>query len=72
MTNDTAVFDAIRLDADSGEKNCVGHVGTREAIKRDGLEIDASSLAYCPHEGINNEDYVDTDLVRKYPSLVAL
>lgn len=72
MINDTAVFDAMCLNADSGEKGWVGHMGTREAIKRDGLEIDAASLAYCPHEWINNEGYVDLDLVRKHPLLVAL
>ena len=50
----------------------VGQMGTREAIRRDGLEIDPASLAYCPHEWINDEGYVDIDLVRKFPSLVAL
>ncbi|MCG2633183.1 hypothetical protein L6654_42470 [Bradyrhizobium sp. WYCCWR 13023] len=72
MRNDTAVFDAIRLDADHGEKNWVGQMGTREAIARDRLEIDPASLAYCPHEWINHEGYVDIELVRKYPLLVAL
>lgn len=67
MTNDTAVFDAIHLDAKSGEKEWDGRLGTREAIMRDGLAIDRASLAYCPHEWINSAGYVDLDLVRKFP-----
>nr|AWM05895.1 hypothetical protein CIT39_05145 [Bradyrhizobium symbiodeficiens]QDF36268.1 hypothetical protein FJN17_01110 [Bradyrhizobium symbiodeficiens] len=32
----------------------VSQWGTRDAIKRDGMEVDAPSLAYCPHEWIND------------------
>ncbi len=72
MTNDTAVFDALRLNANSGEKDWVGRTGTREAIRRDGLAIDAASLAFCPHEWINEAGYVDLELVRRFPLMLAL
>lgn len=71
MTNDTAVFDAMRRDPDNGERVWAG-LGTREAIRRDGLEIDAASLAFCPHEWINSIGYVDLELVRKFPLFLAL
>lgn len=72
MTNDTAVFDAMRLDPNSGEREWAGRLGTREAIFRDGLAPDPASLAFCPHEWINPEGYVDIDLVRRAPRLFPL
>jgi hypothetical protein len=44
LTNDTAVFDAMRPDPKNGEREWAGRMGTRDAIRRDGLEIDAASL----------------------------
>jgi len=72
MTNDTAVYDAVRIDPKNGEKEWTGRTGTREAIARDGLAVDAASLAYCPHEWINSAGYVDLELVRKFPLILAL
>ncbi|WP_375310664.1 hypothetical protein WHZ77_26525 [Bradyrhizobium sp. A5] len=72
MTNDTAVYDALRVDPTSGDKEGAGRMGTRDAIRRDGLEIDAASLAFCPHEWINSTGYVDLELVRKFPLMLAL
>lgn len=72
MTNDTAVFDAMRLDPNSGEREWAGRLGTREAIFRDGLAPDPASLAYCPHEWIDSAGYVDLDLVQKFPLMLAL
>lgn len=61
--NDTAVFDAMRADP-NGRSQWTGRLGTRKAIRRDGLELDPSSLAYCPHEWINAAGYVYLELVR--------
>ncbi|TYL96613.1 hypothetical protein FXB40_11230 [Bradyrhizobium rifense] len=72
MTNDTAVFDAMRPDRERAEREWAGQMGTRNAIKRDGLEIDAASLAFCPHEWINSDGDVDLELVRKFPLMLAL
>ncbi|WLB24200.1 hypothetical protein [Bradyrhizobium japonicum] len=72
MTNDTAVFDAMRADPKNGEREWAGRMGTRDAIRRDGLEIDTASLAFCPHEWINSAGYVDIELVRKFPLMLAL
>lgn len=72
MKNDTAVYDALRVDPTSGGKEWAGRMGTREAIRRDSLEIDAASLAFCPHEWINSAGYVDLELVRKFPLMLAL
>jgi hypothetical protein len=72
VTNDTAVFDALRLDPNSGLAEWAGRMGTREAVRRDGLEIDAASLAFCPHEWINSAGYVDLEHVRKFPLMLAL
>lgn len=47
-------------------------MGTRDAIRRDSLEIDPASLAFCPHEWINGTGYVDIELVRKFPLMLAL
>jgi len=47
-------------------------LGTRKAITRDGFEIDAASIAFCPHEWINNSGYVDLELVRKHPLILAV
>jgi hypothetical protein len=49
MTNDTAVFDAMRFDVSSGENVWTGLTGIREAIRRDGYGIDPISLRFCPH-----------------------
>ncbi len=67
MTNDTAVYDAMHLDPASGEQSWTDRMGTREAIMRDGLAIDPGSLAFCPHEWIDNNGYVDLTLVQKSP-----
>jgi hypothetical protein len=72
MTNDTAVFDAMRRDPISGRKTWIGYMGTREAIRRDGMEADTSSLSYCPHEWINSDGYVDLKLVQQFPLMLAL
>ena len=72
MTNDTAVFDAMRPDRESGEREWAGRMGTLDAIRRDGLEIDTPSLAFCPHEWINSAGYVDIEVVRKFPLMLAL
>jgi hypothetical protein len=72
VKNDTAVYDALRLDLASGGKEWAGLMGTRDAIRRDSLEIDAASLAFCPHEWINSAGYVDLELVRKFPLMLAL
>ncbi|MCK1297438.1 hypothetical protein IVB33_15285 [Bradyrhizobium sp. 24] len=69
--NDTAVFDAMRPDP-NGRRQWAGRLGTGEAIKRDGLELDPGSLVYCPHEWINAAGYVDLELVRKYPLMFAV
>jgi hypothetical protein len=72
MTNDTAVFDALRLDPNSGLAEWAGRLGTREAIRSDGLEIDAASLSFCPHEWIDPAGYVDLQLVRQFPRMLAV
>ncbi|MDH6263566.1 hypothetical protein [Bradyrhizobium sp. BR13661] len=72
MTNDTAVFNAVRLDPITGEKEWIGRMGTRTAIARDGLVVDPTSLGYCPHEWLEASGYVDLDLVRKFPHGIAV
>ncbi|WP_426424893.1 hypothetical protein [Bradyrhizobium genosp. A] len=72
MTNDTAVFDAMRLDPTTGEKEWIGRMGTRSAIARDGLEIDQASLGYCPHEWLDPTGYVDLELARQFPLMLAV
>ncbi|MCK1608150.1 hypothetical protein IVA77_38055 [Bradyrhizobium sp. 136] len=71
-TNDTAVFDALRLDPNSGLAEWAGRLGTREAIRRDGLEIGAASLAFCPHEWIDSAGHVDLELVRQFPLMLSV
>jgi hypothetical protein len=66
VTNDIAVFDALRFDARSGDRVATGRIGTREAIIRDGLLIDPLSIGYCPHEWIDGSGYVDPELARKF------
>ncbi|MCP3368458.1 hypothetical protein [Bradyrhizobium cajani] len=66
VINDTAVFDALRLDVGSGDRVATGLIGTREAIVRDGLFIDPLSIGYCPHEWIDGSGYVDPELARKF------
>ncbi|MFB6452768.1 hypothetical protein [Bradyrhizobium tunisiense] len=43
---------------------------TRNAIRRDRLEIDAGSLAFCAHDWSNSGGYLE--LVRKFPLMLAL
>jgi hypothetical protein len=66
VTNDTAVFDALRFDPGIGARVSTGRIGTRDAIDRDGLFIDPSSFGYCPHEWIDGSGYVDLELARKF------
>ena len=72
VTNDTAVFDALRFDPREGERIATGRIGTREAIVRDGLLIDPSTLAYCPHQWIDASGYLNLDLTRQFPYSLAL
>ncbi|MGA7808509.1 hypothetical protein [Bradyrhizobium sp.] len=72
MTHDTAIFDAMRFDMTSGENVWTGQMGTRQAILRDGYRVDTVSLCYCPHEWIDDRGYVDPELVRKHPLLIAI
>jgi hypothetical protein len=72
VTNDTAVYDAVRIDPINGGAEWAGRMGTRNAIARDGLTIDTASLAYCPHEWLNESGYVDLECVRSSPRLFAL
>jgi hypothetical protein len=66
MTNDTAVFDAVRLNIRTGSEVWTGRIGTPEAIRRDGLLI-GGELRYCPHEWLDKRGYVDLELARKHP-----
>ena len=43
MTNDTAVFDAMRPDPLDGDKQSEGRLETRAAITRDGLALGVQS-----------------------------
>ncbi|MCK1618046.1 hypothetical protein IVA96_15615 [Bradyrhizobium sp. 159] len=72
MKNDTAVYDAFRVDPINGGAEWAGRMGTRHAIARDGLTIDPASLAYCPHEWLNENGYVDLERVQSSPRLFAL
>lgn len=63
--NDTAVFDAFRIGP-STERN------TRQAITRSGFLVDATSIACCPHEWLDEASYVDANLARKHPYHLAL
>jgi hypothetical protein len=67
MKNDTAVFAAMRFDADAGENTWTGLRGTREALLRDGYSIDPLSMDFCPHQWIDKMGYVDLDLTRATP-----
>jgi hypothetical protein len=67
MTNDTAVFDAMRFDVSDGKNIWTGLTGTREALRRDGYSIDPLSLRFCPHEWIDGRGYVKQDLTRCAP-----
>jgi hypothetical protein len=67
MTNDKAVFDAMRFDIRAGQDIWSRRTGTREAINRDGYRIDPMSLRYCPHEWIDDRGYVDLELSREHP-----
>jgi hypothetical protein len=71
MRNDIAVFEAMRVDPITGEKEWVGRMGTRAAIARDGLEVDPASLGYCPHEWLDRSGYVDLQLARQFPHPLA-
>jgi hypothetical protein len=67
MANDTAVFDAMRIDVSSGENIWTGLIGTREAIRRDGYCVEPISLRFCPHEWIDSRGYVSRDLTPNAP-----
>ena len=67
MTNDVAVYDAICPDPANGEDAWIDRMGTREAIVRNGLTIDPHSLAFCPHEWIDESGYVNLKLVQQSP-----
>jgi len=71
MANDTAVFDAVRLNIRTGGEVWTGRVGTPEAIRRDGLLI-GGELRYCPHEWLDKRGYVDPELAQRYPNSRAL
>jgi hypothetical protein len=66
-TNDTEVFDAMRFDVVSGDMVWTGHVGTREAIRRERLAIDPGSWSFCPHQWLDEQGFVDRELSRKHP-----
>ena len=67
MRNDTAVYDAFLVDPTDGSKKWIGRMGTRRAIMRDGFAIDPPSLAYCPHEWLDERGYIDIERVRAFP-----
>jgi hypothetical protein len=64
MTNDTAVYDAMRYD--NGELIWAERVGRPDAIVRDGLTI-GGELRYCPHEWLDDRGYVSLELSQKHP-----
>jgi hypothetical protein len=64
MPNDTAVFDAMRFDFSTGDNVWTGLTGTREAIRRDGYNVDTIALRFCPHEWVDVRGYVDQDLAQ--------
>jgi len=72
MTNDIAVYDAMRLSRNSGKSVWTGRMGTRAAITRDGLVVDPGSLAYCPHQWIDADGYVDQELAKRHPHHLAI
>ena len=72
MTNDTAVYDAFDVNPIDGNKQWLGRMGTRRAIMRDGFIIDLASLAYCPHEWLDERGYVDIERVREFPLMFML
>lgn len=72
MTNDTDVYDAFGVHPTDGNKQWLGRMGTRRAILRDGLTIDPASLAYCPHEWLDERGYVDIERVREFPLMFML
>src|ERR1700757_5280270 len=67
MTNDTAVFDAVRLNIRTGSEVWTGRRGTPEAIRRDGLLI-GGELRYCPHEWLDKRGSVDPELAQEHPN----
>jgi hypothetical protein len=67
MTNDTAVFDAMRFEVSSGANVWTGLTGTREALRRDGYSIDPISLRFCPHEWVDSQGYVDKKMTHDAP-----
>ncbi len=67
MKNDTAIFAAMRFDAEAGGNVWTGLRGTREALLRDGYSIDPISMDFCPHEWIDSNGYVDLDVTRTTP-----
>ena len=67
MTNDVAVYDAMRPGPANGDDPWLDRMGTRKAIVRDGLTIVPRSLAFCPHEWIDENGYVNLKLVQQSP-----
>jgi hypothetical protein len=69
MTNDTGVFYGKRFDPNVVDYVSTGdpRMGTREALERAGLKIDPMSLAFCPHQWIGRDGYVDPALERQHP-----
>jgi hypothetical protein len=69
VSNDTEVFYAKRFDITVGDYVLTDdhRMGTREAINRAGLKTDPVSRAFCPHQWIGQDGYVDQELARKHP-----
>ena len=69
VSNDTEVFYAKRFDIAVGDYVLTDdhRKGTREAINRAGLKIEPFSQAFCPHQWIGQDGYVDLELSRKHP-----
>jgi hypothetical protein len=67
MTNDTEVFYGKRFDRQVMDYVSTGdpRMGTREAIHRSGMIIDPMSQAFCPHEWLDENGYVDPTLAAK-------
>ncbi|MCG2645794.1 MULTISPECIES: hypothetical protein [Bradyrhizobium] len=64
MTNDAAMCDALCGGPNDGSREWLGRMGTRRAIKRNGLTVDPVSSAYCLREWLSESGYVDIHPVR--------
>jgi hypothetical protein len=67
VENDTEVFYAVRENPATGERIPVNRTGTRQAIHRDGMFIDPMSWAFCPHQWLDGDGYVDLELSELHP-----